>query len=57
MFGRVQHQELSSRWLSNVHELTNILIVEKSLRVGAPEGPYHPEDVMLCIKFKDSIIH
>jgi hypothetical protein len=39
-FGRVQHQELSSRWLSNVHELTNILIVEKPLRVGALEGPF-----------------
>jgi hypothetical protein len=40
-FGRVQHQELSSRWLSNVHEPTNILIVEKPLRVGALEGLYH----------------
>jgi hypothetical protein len=40
-FGRVQHQELSSRWLSNVHELANILIVEKPLRVGALEGLYH----------------
>jgi hypothetical protein len=40
-FGRVQHQKLSSRWLSNVHELANILIAEKSLRVGALEGPYH----------------
>jgi hypothetical protein len=40
-FGRVQHQQLSSRWLSNVHELTNILIVEKPLRVGALEGLYH----------------
>jgi hypothetical protein len=40
-FGRVQHQELSSRWLSKVHELTNILIVEKPLRVGALEGPNH----------------
>jgi hypothetical protein len=39
-FGRVQHQKLSSRWLSNVHELTNILIVEKPLRVGALEGFY-----------------
>ena len=39
--GRVQHYELSSRWLSNVHELTNILIVEKPLRVGALEGPDH----------------
>jgi hypothetical protein len=38
-FGRVQHQKLSSRWLSNVHELTNILIVEEPLRVGALEGP------------------
>jgi hypothetical protein len=41
VFGRVQHQKLSSRWLSNVHELTNILIVEKPLRVGALKGPYH----------------
>jgi hypothetical protein len=40
-FGRVQHQKLSSRWLSNVRELTNILIVEKPLRVKALEGPYH----------------
>src|SRR5271167_3330501 len=40
-FGRVQHQQLSSRWLSNVHEATNILIVEKPLRVGALEGLYH----------------
>jgi len=40
-FGRVQHQKLSSRWLSNVHELTNILIVEKPLRVGTLEGPDH----------------
>jgi len=40
-FGRVEHQKLSSRWLSNVHELTNILIVEKPLRVGALKGPYH----------------
>jgi len=40
-FGRMQHQQLSSRWLSNVHELTNILIVEKPLRVGALEGLYH----------------
>jgi hypothetical protein len=44
-FGRVQHQELSSRWLSNVHELANILIVEKPLRVGALEGPYHMQRV------------
>jgi hypothetical protein len=43
--GRVQHQELSSRWLSNVHELTNILIVEKPLRVGALEGPYYIQSV------------
>src|SRR5438105_15707923 len=28
-FGRAEHQKLSSRWLSNIHELTNILIVEK----------------------------
>jgi hypothetical protein len=40
-FGRVQHQKLSSGWLSNVHELTNILIVEKPLRVGALEALYH----------------
>jgi hypothetical protein len=40
-FGRVQHQKLSSCWLSNVHKLTNILIVEKPLCVGALEGPYH----------------
>jgi len=40
-FGRVQHQKLSSRWLSNVRELRNILIVEKPLRVGALEGLYH----------------
>ncbi|HEU0050011.1 MAG TPA: hypothetical protein VFQ43_20650 [Nitrososphaera sp.] len=44
-FGRVQHQKLSSRWLANVHELTNILIVEKPLRVGALEGPYHIQRV------------
>jgi hypothetical protein len=44
-FGRVQHQELSSRWLSNVHELTNILIVEKPLRVGTLEGPDHIQRV------------
>jgi hypothetical protein len=44
-FGRVQHQELSSRWLSNVHELENILIVEKPPRVGALEGPYHMQRV------------
>jgi hypothetical protein len=43
--GRVQQQKLSSRWLSNVHELTNILIVEKPLRVGALEGPYHIQRV------------
>src|SRR5450432_309513 len=40
-FGRVQHQKLSSCWLSNVHKLTNILIVEKPLCVGALERPYH----------------
>jgi hypothetical protein len=40
-FGRVQHQKLSSRWLSNVHELRNILIAEKPLRVGALQGLYH----------------
>jgi hypothetical protein len=44
-FGRVQHQKLSSRWLSNVHKLTNILIVEKPLRVGALEGPYHMQRI------------
>jgi hypothetical protein len=44
-FGRVQHQELSSRWLSNVHELTDILIVEKPLGVGALEGPYHNQRI------------
>jgi len=40
-FGRVQHQKLSSRWLSNVHKLTNILIVEKPLRVEALESLDH----------------
>ena len=40
-FGRVQHQELAPRRVPNVHELTNILIVEKPLRVGALEGLYH----------------
>jgi hypothetical protein len=40
-FGRVQHQKLSSRWLPNVHELRNILIVEKPLRDRALEGLYH----------------
>src|ERR1700689_751826 len=44
-FGRVQHQEFSSRWLSNVHELTNILIVEKPRRVGALEGLYHMQRI------------
>src|SRR5260370_3624533 len=39
-FGRVQHQELASRRLSNVHELTNILIAEKPFGVGALEGLY-----------------
>src|ERR1700691_6704220 len=28
-FGRVEHQEFSSRWLSNVHELTNTLVVKR----------------------------
>jgi hypothetical protein len=40
-FGRVQHQKLSSRWLSNVREPGNILIVKKPLRIGALEGLYH----------------
>jgi len=43
--GRVQQQELSSCWLSNVHKLTNILIVEKPLRVRALEGPYHMQRI------------
>jgi hypothetical protein len=38
-FGRVQHQEFSPRWLSNVQEPTNIFIVEKPHRVDALEGP------------------
>ena len=44
-FGRVQHQKLSPCWLPNVHKLTNILIVEKPLRVGALEGPYHMQRI------------
>src|SRR5580704_3734746 len=44
-FGRVQHQKLSSCRLSNVHKLTNILVVEKPLRVGALEGPYHMQRI------------
>jgi hypothetical protein len=44
-FGRVQDQKLSSRWLSNVHELTDILIVEKPLRVRALEGLYHTQRI------------
>jgi hypothetical protein len=40
-FGRVQHQKLASGWLPNVHELTNILIAKKPLRVGALKGLYH----------------
>src|SRR5271168_3694092 len=39
--GRVQHQKLSSCRLSNVHELTNTLVVKKPLRVRTLEGPYH----------------
>jgi hypothetical protein len=41
----MQHHELSSRWLSNIHELTNFLIVEKPLRIGALERPYHIQRV------------
>jgi hypothetical protein len=44
-FGRVQHQKLAPRWLPNVHELTNILIVEKPLGVGALEGLYHTQRI------------
>src|ERR1700722_19829191 len=44
-FGRVQHQELSSCRLSNVHKLTNIPIVKKPLRVEALEGPYHMQRI------------
>jgi hypothetical protein len=44
-FGRVQHQEFSSRWLSNVHELSNTIIVEKPRRVGALEGLYHMQRI------------
>jgi hypothetical protein len=40
-FGGVQHQELSPRRLPDVHELADVLIVEKPLGVGALEGPYH----------------
>lgn len=43
--GRVQHQKLSSCWLSNVHKLANSLIVEKPLRVRTPEGPYHMQRI------------
>jgi hypothetical protein len=42
-FGRVQHQELSSGWLSNVHEPANIFIVKKPIRVGALERLYHTQ--------------
>src|SRR5271168_503415 len=40
-FGRVQHQKLAPRRLPNVHELTNTLIAEKPLGVGALKGLYH----------------
>jgi len=40
-FGSVQHQKLAPRWLSNVHELWNVLIVEKPLGVGTLERLYH----------------
>src|SRR5271165_401304 len=43
--GGMQHQKLSPRRLSNVHELTNTLIVEKSLGVGALEGPDHMQRI------------
>jgi hypothetical protein len=33
-FGSVQHQQFSSRRLSNIHKLWDILVVEKSSRVG-----------------------
>jgi hypothetical protein len=39
--GGVQHQKLPSSWLLNVYEFTDILIVEKPLRVGALEGLNH----------------
>jgi hypothetical protein len=41
-FGGVQHQELPPCRLPDVHELADVLIVEKPLGVGALEGPYHP---------------
>jgi hypothetical protein len=40
-FGCVQHQQFSSRWLPNIHEPWDILVIEKPPRVGAFEGLYH----------------